>query len=329
MLMNIWFSDHKYDLYGLALNKIHYNNEYQSGQKYIGYNSFDEMEKLYYFHNIKTIWGHGYVNLGNIKLLPDSLTSLHLYNCKVLSLPKLPSNLKKLRCSQNMLKSLPELPSKLEELWVDSNEILQLPNLPESLKSLFCNHNPLFYIPKLPKNLESLRCQCTNITELPELPKTLDWLMCSNTKITYLPNLPEKLRYLECFQTELTDISTCILNCELAKREVEIDDNEKCLGSEECQCMSCLIKSGQFKLTEEGYEYTISRFAFGYEQTPFYNKLQRLCGGDLRYYLKYKSAVDTISKYYLEAKYNPAYAYCRKILEREYYEMFPKKIRLS
>ena len=34
-------------------------------------------------------------------------------------------------------------------------------------------------------------------------------------------------------------------------------------------------------------------------------------------------------QYYLEVKFNPAYDYCQKILEREYYEMFPKKIRLS
>lgn len=135
---------------------------------------------------------------------------------------------------------------------------------------------------KLPKKLKKMYIEKCHITKLPELPTTLELLQCNHNKIKILPVLPNTLLYLNCEINEIIDIPY------FPER---------------------LITKGAIHLIGNPINKEIREM---FNPFKMYNKWRI----DRQY------AVDKISEWYLDCKWNPKYAKCRERLMSEFNELY-------
>lgn len=222
--------------------------------------------------------------INNLPDLPRELRELLCSQNKLTELPPLPITLVKLNCDQNLLKSLPYLPEGLETLSCVNNLLEELPKLPRSLKVLNCAHNAIKVLPKLPDSLKILNCSCNGLVVLPKLPSSIELLMCPMNKIKMLPTFPESLIEINCTNNRLIKLPVSIVNSKIKK--LNISNNPIFLE----------ITGG-----------------YAYHYNANLNKIKD--------HIK-KKAVNRISNWYLEVKYNPSYKFCQNRLQKEFEELY-------
>ena len=197
-------------------------------------------------------------------------------------------------CSNNNLTKLPELPDSLEYIDCSKNQLTELPTLPTSLKILNCQNNQLNNLPELQNSLESLDCYNNELAELPELPDSLKHLYCGNNKLNELPRLPKKLNHISCFNNQITELPTLPTSLEY---------------------LDCSMNN----LTELPLILPYSIETLIYFENPIciiINHFDR----NLKKYQEWrlKKYVHKIENWFLECKWNPKYAYCRRVVNQGY-----------
>ena len=177
----------------------------------------------------------------------------------------------------------------------------ELPKLPTSLEVLVCNDNELVNLPMLPYNLKELYCVRNNLTSLPELPDQLVSLWCQFNKLKFLPKLPDSLYTLVCDCNELKKFPNVpygiqTLHCSYNNINVLPYIPE----------IIHLSNSGSLRLNDN----------------PMNNIITKKYKGDIKKYMKEKKAIDEISNWFMDCKYNPKYMYCQNRLKREYNDLY-------
>lgn len=200
----------------------------------------------------------------------------------------LPDSLVWIEAMGNKLEKLPKLPPNLRSLYLEQNEIIELPELPKSLKKFYCTNNKLTFLPELPSGLEEFSCADNKITKLPDLMHTsLKSLFCENNKLTSLPELPDTLYILEFSRNKIWELPLTFKSYNKDKMKVDV---------------TCYYTPFKTNLEE------------------FYDPLQ-LYAKDRNEAVK--RAVEKIEKWFLECKYNPKYAYCRKnVVLKSYKDLY-------
>jgi Leucine-rich repeat (LRR) protein len=180
------------------------------------------------------------------------------------------------------------------------NRLSYLPELPNSLQVLWCNYNNLSSLPELPNSLERLWCANNNLSVLPELPNLTE-LLCPYNKISKLPELPNSLKYLHCSNNNISNLP------KLPNSLKTIFCHENSLSS----------------LPELPH----SLNHMNYDSNPIYTHIENYFNGVLKNYFEYQKKMkrefaNKIGNWFLDCKYNPKYLYCRKILMKEYEELY-------
>ncbi len=162
-------------------------------------------------NTIQQLWCGGSIGLSSLPALPNSLTSLRIWECPLASLPTLPSSLTELQVSNCQVSSLPSLPPSLQILYCYNssgypynNTITSLPVLPSALTHLYCYGNQISSLPTLPNSITDLECGFNSISSLPTLPTSLQILSCDSNHLTSLPTLPTTLQQLTCNNNHIT-----------------------------------------------------------------------------------------------------------------------------
>jgi len=177
---------------------------FEGNYEWFNCDSFDDLKKLYNYHDIVRIdcWNNPAF------ILPSAL----------------PNSLKYLDCSDNNLIALPTLPPNLNTLKCPNNKLTLLPDLPNSLEYLYCHHNELTLLPTLPNNLQDLACYDNQLILLPNIPYSLIHLVCSFNRLTFLPILPDNLTYKKYYDNPVDTYikEKCGGNLEIYHRVNEI-----------------------------------------------------------------------------------------------------------
>lgn len=193
--------------------------------------------------------------------------------------------IKYIDCSGCKLKKLPELPELLEVLVCNDNNLIELPVLPSGLKSLYCIRNNLTYLPKLPEELNELWCQFNKIKLLPRIPDSLCTLVCDCNEIEKFPNIHFGIRTLHC-----------------SYNKIRVLPNSPDLFY--------INNVGSLRISDNPVTDLMSKR---------YDKSIR---DHMREYMKEKEAVDIISEWFMNCKYNPKYKYCRNRLLEEHENIY-------
>lgn len=177
----------------------------------------------------------------------------------------------------------------------------KLPKLPRSLEVLVCNNNNLTELPILPYGLKELYCIRNKLTKLPDLPDQLTALWCQFNKLKSLPELPDTLYTLVCDCNKLTEFPVVPI------------------GVQTLHCSYNNIKVLPYipkfvRLYEEG--------GMKFNDNPFCDFIVKRYDGNMNKYMKEKKAIDTISDWFMNCKYNPRFKYCRKRLQTEFSELY-------
>lgn len=190
------------------------------------------------------------------------------------------------------------LPNTLTVLNIEDCQLLELPELPPKLTFLNCRNNFLKIVPELPKTLQDLHCRNNRIVSLPKLPDSLIFLDCSNNKIRILPEISDRL--MRGFRGTRQVLFIYGNPLEEIPRPYDLD----------------------FYAYSHGYNFSINllRGLSG----PIKDKIVDNYGIDIKNYVKdnLKRKVNFIGEWFLDCKYNPKYAYCRRQLKRDYDEAF-------
>lgn len=186
---------------------------------------------------------------------------------------------------------LPEkLPKKLLVLACGNNAIDKLPELPDNLIDLVCNNNKLTEIPSLPKNLRYFRCSSNKLEFLPELPENLICMMCHDNKLKILPPLPQSIQYVSCYINNLTEYPI-IYNVNNLK----------------------IFVSGLNPIDKKYIDLYFPKSKFGGDRFIEYFKFK---------IKTYKKFIKKIEEWYLEVRYSPVYAFCRKKQLEEFNKIY-------
>ena len=169
-----------------------------------------------------------------------------------------------------------------------NTKLTEFPELPKSLKELNCKNNELIKLPELPKTIKNIQCSYNNLTKLPTLPDKLERLDCYCNQLTELPELPKSLQRINCEWNKITKLPK--------------------------------IPKYLYQITYFNY-YNMP--VFKYIENPIHNIITKNFNGDIDKYQKWKQrqkklAIQKIENWFLECKYNPKYAYCRKIVNQGY-----------
>lgn len=265
--------------------------ELPNGLEALTYTNYDESltvtEELYETHS-------------NIKL-PNSVKHFVYSSWPFETLPiKLHNNIKHLSLYYcDKLNKLPyNLPSSIETLYCQYNNLTELPdNLPSNLIELNCIRNKLIKLPdNLPSNLKRIDCSKNNLIELPDnLPIDLEKLIISKNNIKKLPYSILNTRLINKMKEDY-NFANHLFNC---------DDNP----------LKTILEKYKMEITKK-----IATFGPPGPNNPGSDYNDKMF--DLERYIKELKAVETISNWFLECKYNPAYAYCRKIVNKGYNDVY-------
>lgn len=190
------------------------------------------------------------------------------------------------------------LPKTLTVLNIEDCGLCELPELPPKLTFLNCNNNYLKTIPELPNKLQDLHCRNNRIVSLPKLPKSLIFMDCSNNKIRILPELSDKL--MNSYSGYRTVLWTYNNILEEIPRPYDLHFYEYILS------------------------YTLPKNLLGQLNGPIRRKIITEYNSDIIAYVRdnLKNKANNIGEWFLDCKYNPKYAYCRRKLKRDYNEAF-------
>lgn len=187
---------------------------------------------------------------------------------------------------------------KIYTLHCYSENFHELPKLPSKLEQLNCQGNNLTKLPELPDTLTRLNCANNQLTEIPKLPKNIYYFNCSDNKLKMIPDIPESMTFLTFDNNNVTELP----NLPERRRMIEYDyENNH-------------VKDGYLHIS--------------YSDNPIYDEIQQyrnLTNIELYRLQKRRvsrKAVNKISKWFLDCKYNPKYKYCRDRLEKEYKETY-------
>jgi len=195
--------------------------------------------------------------------------------------------IKYIDCSNNKLTKLPKLPESLEVLVCNDNNLTELPMLPLNLKNLYCTRNNLIYLPTLPNELTELWCQFNQIKLIPRLPESLETLVCDCNKIEKMPEIHYGIRTLHCSYNNIKTLKNI--------KDIIYINN---VGS---------LRINNNPVTD----FMNDRYKGQIGQNDYINK-----------YMKEKLAVDIISDWFTNCKYDPRYKYCRERLKNEFNDLY-------
>lgn len=156
--------------------------------------SITDLYGLEFFVSLTSLEVYGAVT--NLPALPNSISTMWLYNYTQSALPPLPSSLTYFVLAYSPIINLPLLPASLTGMQIEECPALTtIPDLPPNFISLFVNHSPSFStLPALPDSLTYLFCTNTNLSQLPELPAGLLYMsLINNPNLICLPALPDGL----------------------------------------------------------------------------------------------------------------------------------------
>ena len=281
--------------YGYVINKMHpelreKNIRMWNDNGIVEYDSYDEAVHYKNFDSINFISFQHYVLGMNMKY---------------------PSDLRSLSWSfqGNRWYDIGQNEVKKMELCDATNDTYELPILPNTVIRLYIHSIILKPIKILPNTLTILEISYSNLTSLPELPETLIELSCISSELVELPKLPDKLKRLTCFWNNITYLP-------------ELPNTLECLI-----CGSTIRKmpNSIVNLKGNNIKNRIELEKIFKWKKEVYDLIENQCKFDFVEFLKYQSAVETISNQYLKAKYNPKYKLCRDRLEKEYIEMYQEE----
>ena len=136
-------------------------------------------------------------------------------------------------------------------------------------------------------------CYENQLTELPILPLSLKSLICSNNQLTNLPTLSDNLKKLWCSDNKLTELPI-------------LPDSLSQLYCKSNQLTELPTLPGSLK-------------GITYYNNPIHDFIDRNFNGNLDEYQEWKQNclkkfVRKIEDAFLKCKYNPKYAYCRRVV---------------
>ena len=166
-----------------------------------------------------------------------------------------------------------------------------------NIKFIECVKSKLTELPELPDSLEILWCYKSKLTELPRLPDSLEELYCFDNQLTELPRLPNSLEILYCSYNQLTKLP-------------RLPDSLKDIGCfnnqlTELPTLPDSIEEIQY-FENPIWDFIINHFDRNIDS---YQEWKQNCQ---------KKFVRKISNWFLECKYNPKYAYCRRVINQGY-----------
>ena len=317
--LNQWVEDINY----IDINKPSVAGQYQSIE------SFDNYESDGYF-NVTKYKEEDAHNVFSMSFLGDNLHSDDSPN--IITLSKLPENLKVLVIRDLNITELPELPDGLMFLYCDSININKITNLPDSLVYLHLDRLDELEINIFPDSLRYLYIDSENLHKLPHFPDTIEYLRLYdyNYNIVKLPkvlidlslhncnnllDLPKTLKKIYIYNCKIEDFPESILDTELY---YNIYKNN---GTKYYNGPICIKLTPLGNKIENLNLFMIKLYSYNDWLT---NKLKtkEVNVPDIKKYFQYKKAVETISDWFLDCKYNPKYKYCKDRLDNEFKNLY-------
>lgn len=271
-------------------------------------------------------------------MLIDGDDMCHEESDEILEIPELPPNLKMLSITNINLGKLPPLPDGLISLSCRFVNFDIVESLPDSLLYLTLAYDVPLKLTKYPKNIKYMDI-CINNDEpmlpLPDsleylsirdypydiiLPKNLIGLHLARHKYNYLPEFPPTLEILDLsFNNKLT-LPESLIDTILYKNIIERKPSDNYYSFD-------IRHTPIWKFAKEMKEkYNINfiveiPFIKTNSYISFIPPPETYDVLNLEIYFKYKKAVNIISDWFLDCKYNPKYKYCRKNLEIEFADL--------
>lgn len=268
--------------------------------------------------------------------LPDNLKLLNIRNMHIKEIKSLPKSLITLNIYQysNSNLILENLPKTLENLYIYGYSISNYLDLSQlnRLKKLELINCRLNKLGDLPDSLEKFKCEGSKLKSLPKLPSGLKELYCSYNEIEKLPELPHGLQIIECNQNEIKNIPK--LPWTLEKFNFRINKFSQLLSLDTIKFLTFNLY--RYKDIKNQYYYRPENIDWLYESTynnylkpdnGFYHICKELQISEniklsIYEYVQAKLAIQKIENWFLECKYNPKYAYCRRKINKDYLELY-------
>lgn len=290
-----------------------------------------------------------YFNCNVIYLPMLSNTQLTHIKCtqnKIREIPKLPNTVIELLCFRNEITKINNLSSSLVNLECDRNKLTSLPDLPNSLENLKCYRNDIRILPELPKNLKTLNASHNKLIALPNLPENINIVEVNNNHIEKIGYLPAKCKLyipdnkLSYFNRNMID------NFIYAHNEYEKTNNKSSVlyvyfeeinekrGINNKKILNLftiynnnpifykIIKTFiPYKHVKEILETEVHKHnnSYIYRTRTRYPSIKY---PEFDRFIDILDAIDKISNWFLEVKYNPKYGYCQRRIKKEFEEMY-------